>query len=176
LIEKNKRFLERKIRRLSALKEKSKESVKVGLPHDSGFHKPPERESKSKNGRKSRKTPEEVTLVQIGTVNEFGSENGKIPERSFLRSTIKKEKLKYKKIFAKIANQLIDEPDNFKILLGKIGVIAQGDVQKTIRDLSEPPNAPMTIAIKGADNPLVDTGQLGSAITYVIDKKNSNDI
>lgn len=38
-----------------------------------------------------------------------------------------------------------------------------------------PPNAPSTVAAKGSDRPLIDTGQLRKAITYIVGEKGAND-
>ena len=53
--------------------------------------------------------------------------------------------------------------------LALVGAQAVSNVQDTIRDLDDPPNAPSTIAAKGADNPLIDTGRMRQSITYVVE-------
>lgn len=163
LIEDNRRLLERKLSQLLALNKISKNSVKVGVPANSPDHEQKHDESGTKE--------KPVSMVLIAAANEFGTEDGRIPERSFLRSTIKKNNEKYKRLFKSISKKLIDNPQDYIKLMSKIGTIAQGDVQNTIRDLKEPPNAPATIARKKSDNPLVDTGQLGSSIVYQITKE-----
>jgi len=52
--------------------------------------------------------------------------------------------------------------------LRRLGSVAVGDVQRTIRDIKQPPNAPSTIRKKGSDNPLIDTGRLRQSIEYAI--------
>ena len=153
-------MLERKILALESIKEKSKQSLKVGVPAAAGIHKDDSDDAGD----------EDLTVAQIAAWNEFGTEDGRVPERSFLRSTISVNHDKYKLLFKKITARLIDDPELYIQLLSKIGFVVQGDVQKTIRDLIDPPNSPKTIAAKKSDNPLVDTGQLGSSITFVIDK------
>jgi len=137
--------------------------VTVGVHSSAGVYKKPE--------NKKSQDEKDITIVSIARINEFGSEDGKIPERSFLRSTIKEEHDKYKVFFKKVAAKIVEEPEKFNLLMAKIGEKAKGDVQEKIRNLSEPGNAQSTIDAKGSANPLVNTGQLGSSITYVVSKK-----
>lgn len=49
-----------------------------------------------------------------------------------------------------------------------IGADAQGKVQKSIRELQEPPLAEATIKAKGSTKPLIDEGVLVGSITYKV--------
>jgi len=177
IIEDNKRFLERRIRRLLELKKVTKESLKIGVPSSKDMHT----QKRDKDGNIIVDDNATVSILQVAAVNEFGSSDGRIPERSFLRSTISKNKDKYKELGVKITKKLVDNPSKslYKNLLGKLGLIAVQDVQKTIVELSEPENAESTQLKKGrslgkgkkVDNPLIDTGQLRQSITYIIDSK-----
>ena len=116
-------------------------------------------------------TGDSLNLAQIAAVNEFGSSNGHVPERSFLRSTIDDNRDSYAKGLDRAVNAGIDT-----VVAGGIGTPAvirslqllgqevSGDVQGKIRDLRDPPNAPRTIAAKGSSNPLIDTGRLRASI------------
>lgn len=53
-------------------------------------------------------------------------------------------------------------------LMNQIGAIAAGSVQQYMTDLKDPPNAKSTIAKKGSDNPLIDTGALRASVTYKV--------
>lgn len=55
-------------------------------------------------------------------------------------------------------------------MLNALGLQYRGYVQKYIRDLSSPPNAPLTKALKGSGNPLIDTGALLSSIEFSVNK------
>ena len=48
------------------------------------------------------------------------------------------------------------------------GLAMASIIQKTIRSLSQPPNAERTIKQKGSSNPLIDTGVLRQAVTHKI--------
>ncbi|MCY1185956.1 hypothetical protein D9M73_267810 [compost metagenome] len=56
-----------------------------------------------------------------------------------------------------------------RILLEQMGNLAEGHVKQEITDLKDPPNAKSTIAKKGSDNPLIDSGHMRQSIRYVID-------
>lgn len=53
-------------------------------------------------------------------------------------------------------------------LLEQVGVVAVGAVQEYMTDLKNPPNAQSTIAKKGSDNPLIDSGALRAAVTHAV--------
>lgn len=56
-------------------------------------------------------------------------------------------------------------------LEARLGRRVSNDIKKTIRDLHAPRNAPLTIANKGFDNPLEDTGKLIGSITWNEERK-----
>lgn len=117
-----------------------------------------------------------LTLAAIATVNEFGSSDGHVPERSFLRSTVDKHEVKYFKRVRDIVGEapikrLSGNPGSIRGWLkrefGRLGLEAVKDVRETITQMDSPPNAPSTIrAKKGADNPLIDTGRLRQSIDH----------
>lgn len=49
-----------------------------------------------------------------------------------------------------------------------VGLSAQAAIQNAIVALDDPPNAPATIARKKSANPLIDTGHMKGAVTYVV--------
>lgn len=108
----------------------------------------------------------DLTVVQIGAIHEFGSEDGKTPERSYLRST-HDEKIKEwhklaKKLQAKIYLGKISVEDALRIM-GEQGVI---DVKNKIRKGPFIPLAQVTIDRKGSDKPLIDTAQMINSINH----------
>ncbi len=105
-----------------------------------------------------------LTLVEIAAVNEYGSEDGHIPERSFLRATFDKNRGKYEKVFRKALGRVIDGKTEYPQELAIMGVRVAGDVQKWIGEFTDPPNAQMTIDRKGSSGPLRDTGRLRASL------------
>ncbi len=118
------------------------------------------------------------TIAEIAAVHEFGSHDGRIPERSFMRSTFAEHRAEYVEIMRKLLVQLVDQKIDVKTLLGRLGLKISIDMRKKITiDGVPPPNAPSTVAAKLAlSKPgamksvrtLVDTGQLVRAITYAV--------
>lgn len=143
--------LQRELDKLHAL-SKQPSQVKVGLPAGSMNY------------------PDGTNLIMVAVVNEFGSVDGRIPERSFLRSTVVTKRDVFKKFWrSNRAKNLLTGKADAKPLLELLGQLAQAEVQKTILEVSEPPNAPATIAAKGSSNPLNDTGVLRQSIRYEVD-------
>ncbi len=105
-----------------------------------------------------KKTP----VAAVAAWNEFGTET--IPERPFFRTALEEAK-------PKVVALLKDEIDPRRMTVGplladKIGERVADEIRGSIDRWREPPNAPATIARKGRDDPLVDTGQMRDAATW----------
>lgn len=125
-------------------------AVSVGVHASAGVHK----ESKGK-----------LKVAQIYAFGEFGTENS--PERPTLRPTMRMQRQKYIGVMRTITLKAMTvDGYDIRIQMGKLGQVAQNDVQKAIRDLDSPPNAESTVKAKGSSNPLIDTGQLLSSIRW----------
>lgn len=113
---------------------------------------------------------DDLNLAQIAAVNEFGSSDGHVPERSFLRSTVDENKERYFSQMVKDLGSTVDGDVMFseQQVLKRMGLRAVADVQKKITELQDPPNAPSTIKRKGSSNPLIDTGRMRQSIDYEI--------
>src|SRR5690606_39350285 len=48
-----------------------------------------------------------VNQVLVASVNEFGSDDGRIPERSFLRSTVDEKSQEYSALLAKLVRRVV---------------------------------------------------------------------
>lgn len=107
-------------------------------------------------------------LATIAAANEFGT--SRIPARSFLRSTVDDGRVKYAVYLDKIAGDLVDGINPVRAL-SVLGMALVGDVQQRIRNRIPPPNAPYTIARKGSDVPLIDTGRLRQSIDFVVETR-----
>lgn len=112
------------------------------------------------------------SIAMIGAVHEFGSADGVIPERSFLRVPLKAAK---KVIDAIIKNELpkvVSGGQSMDNLLYKLGAKGAAISQEAIVASIPPPNAPSTIAGKGGKStPLIDSGVMKGKITYQIGDK-----
>lgn len=110
----------------------------------------------------------DFTVGEVGVVNEFGSKDGRIPERSFIRSTADEERRKVNRMIKRLRLAVLAGFMPAKKALGLIGVFMKGRIQNKIVMLKTPPNKPSTIARKGSSNPLVDKGQLGQKIDWKV--------
>lgn len=96
--------------------------------------------------------------------NEFGTKD--IPERPFLRNTMKDNKRLYVKILKKGAKSIVRGEYNIDTALSRLGIQIQGDIQNSILTLKSPPNKAATIRKKGSSNPLIDKGKMRGAVTW----------
>lgn len=116
-----------------------------------------------------------ATIVEIGAIHEFGA--GRIPERSFLRSTFDAQRKKYQKFMTNGLRREVVEvaktgqtgPEN--LTLKRLGLVVEGDVKKRIAEGIAPPLSPVTIGRKKSSKPLIDTGQLRASIASEIRRR-----
>lgn len=107
-------------------------------------------------------TEESVTLI-----DGSGSQAVIIPERPFISNSIDANKIKYRKALRKAARKILLGTETAENTLQKLGVLAQGDMQMEIVNLNDPSNAQSTIDKKGSSNPLIDTGEMKNAVTFI---------
>lgn len=93
----------------------------------------------------------------------------KIPERSFLRACVDEKEKDFYKFAEKQLDKWLQSNSDPEPMLNALGLQFRGYVQKYIRDLSSPANAPLTKAVKGSGNPLIDTSALVSSIEYSVE-------
>lgn len=112
-----------------------------------------------------------VTNVDVATWNEFGTEvDGEehVPERSFLRSTIDVKAREMTKVAAAEFRVAVAGDQSVASAYDRIGAATVGMVQKRMEEGIGPANAPSTIKRKGSSKPLINKGQLRSAITHEV--------
>lgn len=106
-------------------------------------------------------------LLIAAVTNEFGSDDGRIPERSWMRSTFAAKNDEWAELAALLAADAMDGGSfQLSTWANRLGEHMVGDLALAMTDLRDPPNAPSTIKRKGSDNPLIDTGRTRLAITY----------
>lgn len=122
-------------------------------------------------------------IIKIGIYNHFGTKGsgkgfvrngvwgfgGPIPERPFLSNAMRDNRGKYRDAMQTAAGAILRGDYDNRQALQRLGIMAQGDIQSEITSLSSPPNSPVTIAIKGSSNPLIDSGGLRQSITYLVE-------
>ncbi len=111
-----------------------------------------------------------LTVGEIAAVLEYGTEDGHIPARPFVRGTFDAERENLVALGRKLIRGALDGKITVEKGLNIIGSTLANAIKRRITDGSgvPPPNAPSTIAAKGSDRPLVDTGRLLGAITWSV--------
>lgn len=110
----------------------------------------------------------DITVGEVGVVNEFGSADKRIPERSFIRSTTDDERRRVNAMIARLKIPVLVGLLSTRKALSIVGVYMKGRIQNKIATLQTPSNAPSTIARKGSSNPLIDKGQLRQKIDWKV--------
>jgi hypothetical protein len=111
----------------------------------------------------------EATLLDVAAFHEFGTE--RTPRRSFVADWSDENEHKNRERLEKIGVALAEgKVPSVEVGLARFGVLGVADVQKRMVSGIAPPLADVTIERKGSSTPLIDSGQLKSAITYRIEK------
>lgn len=135
--------------------EKGEHLVKVGLPDDPKV---------DADGRALG----QLTLGDTARINEFGTEDGRVPERPAWRQGLKGGAPDFNRLnrvnLARVAQGKIP----LETALGQLGAMGASKVREEILDGEFTPNAPSTIARKGSSHPLVDTAQEKNSITWEV--------
>lgn len=114
-----------------------------------------------------------ISNVRLAGVHEFGAEiqtsRGviKIPERSFIRSTVD-DNAGYKEPIAALAGKVLIGALTAGKALALLGEKVSSDMKRKIEKGIDPPNAQSTIDAKGSKKPLIDTAQMKNSITYEV--------
>ncbi len=104
-------------------------------------------------------------LWKVARVLNFGgmsSRGGTIPPRPFLDTA-------WERVAASLTTdveRLLRIGVTGRELYEQLGAKYADELWWTIEDWSFPPNAPLTIALKGRDDPLVETGSLRDSVAY----------
>lgn len=115
-----------------------------------------------------------VDVLDVAMFNELGT--ARTPSRPFMRKSVDDNADKITSFCKSRLKGIADGSKNAETVLKEIGAMQVGLIQKTIKDGDFVPNAPSTIAKKGSDKPLIDTGQMRQSVHYVItDKKGGGD-
>lgn len=111
---------------------------------------------------------EELTVQEYAAVNEYGSDDGMIPPRSFLRSTFDEQRERLVEVGGKLIGAVFDGKMDVDRALGLLGADLASKVKEKITSNVPPPNRPRTVEKKGSDRTLIDTGRMLNSITWSI--------
>lgn len=117
--------------------------------------------------RDSGKASNGASYVDIATWNEYGTR--RIPSRPFIRISADTNRQAWAKMAQQCVNGVIDG-DSPTEAAQVIGHRMVEDIRKVIGDKSKlAPNAPSTIAKKGRNEPLVDSGEMRRRVNFRIE-------
>jgi phage gpG-like protein len=113
-----------------------------------------------------------ITNAELAVILHFGAPNAGIPARPFLSMAFDQHREPLAKMGAELMGKVILGEVSLDKALGLMGAKLAAESKKTITVGSQlTPNAPATVAKKGSDRPLVDTGRLLNSITWAIEKE-----
>ncbi len=111
-----------------------------------------------------------ITVAQLASILEFGTEDGHIPPRPALGSTFDRMHGELVEMGKKLIKAALDGKITVSKGLNILGAKLANEVKKSITAGAgvPPPNAPSTIRQKGSSRPWVDTGRTVGAITWQV--------
>lgn len=143
------------VARIRALRT-TKASVRVGILSDA-----PKKEREGATGKYS--------LLEVAAVHEFGAPRAGIPARSFIRATIDERTEDIARLERVMLAKVVAGDIELKPALDAVGAKVAGWIQQRIAAGIDPPLSPATVAKKKSSTPLVDTGQLRSAVSWLVE-------
>ena len=111
---------------------------------------------------------EHFSMVDLAMVHEYGSHDGRIPQRSFIRSTCDGKRQEHLKIMQKLQSKVVKGSITTHQALTQLGEVVSKDMVQTINNGIEPVLEPVTIARKNSSKPLIDTGRLKGSISHEV--------
>ncbi len=108
-------------------------------------------------------------IAVIAAVQEFGSADGVVPERSFLRVPLRQNVEDFRAIWRALIPKVVRGELTMHQLMSQLGAKAASVSQEAIAAGIDPANAPSTVARKGSSKPLIDSGALRQSITYIVE-------
>lgn len=104
----------------------------------------------------------------LGAIHEFGSSDGHIPERSFIRATVDANVDKYRRLMSRLLSRVVMGYLEDRKVLSILGARIRADIVNRINAGIEPKLADSTADKKGSSKPLIDTGNLKRSINYEV--------
>lgn len=164
-----------------ALKALTQTEILVGIPNENMLRKEDYQAAKATRAAGGSAPEQPFSNAAIAYIAENGSALAHIPPRPFMAAGIAIVRVRVAKLFEKaglyaMAGQ-ITEMDK---TLHAIGLVAATGMKQAIQDGGFAPLAPRTLAARRArgrtgEKPLLDTGQLRNAISYILRKKSGGD-
>ena len=108
-------------------------------------------------------------ICDVAMWNELGTSS--TPSRPFLAMSVDDNADKINAFLKGQLKLLAQGRTTAEGILKAIGVFQKGLIQEKIKSGDFEPNAPSTIAKKGSDKPLIDTGTMRQSVNFVVTAK-----
>lgn len=121
-----------------------------------------------------------ISVAYVATIQEYGYPAKNIPPRPFMRPTIVKQQVEWRKVAESGSKAVIEGRSTIGNVMEAIGLKAAGDIRKTISAVWSPPLSPKTIAARlrkrsdkktvgNLTKPLIDTGIMFGTLTNTVE-------
>ena len=111
-------------------------------------------------------TDPSITVVDVATWNEFGTETA--PARPVFRNTVDEKGGEFNAMITNLFDQIIAGKMKVEKALNIIGVKIQAALRAKLTQGPWEPNKQATIDRKGSTRPLIDTGQYRQSINFEV--------
>lgn len=104
---------------------------------------------------------------ELAAVHEFGTEDGRVPERAWMRGYVDENNARVSRMLARVAEQVTAGKLTPEQGLNLVGLQIVGEIKRRLPHLS-PPLEEETVRRKGSSATLIDKGQFRSAIAHSV--------
>ena len=120
----------------------------------------------------------DVKLIDVAVWMEFGTSDGRVPERSVIRATYDIKREAWRQVTDHLMKAVIAGKMDLKTAMNRIGLMQVSDYKSRIAEGVRPWNALSTIQAKSRNGvwgnmPLINSGQYLESFTYVLKNADS---
>lgn len=109
------------------------------------------------------------TNAEIAVINQYGSKDGTVPARDFLRGPFQEKRGLVARLFKDVALRIVVAAQSAEVAVDSVGSALSCVIRDALMShegIGGPQNAESTIARKGFDHPLVETEGLANSISH----------
>lgn len=110
--------------------------------------------------------PDGTKVALIAAIQDFGAPSVGIPPRPFFRNMVADKQGQWPEALVRLLEQTDYDAERALALMGE-GIA--GQLRQSIVDTNDPPLKPATIARKGHDKPLIDSGHMLASVDYEVE-------